>query len=81
MIGMIQLILQEWSWKDYIQLVNTAAFSFFGLVILFRIGPGGSAAGFLLGFAFLGFGIFRARFYMNWFKQNGMKEPKGPSSE
>ncbi|HXN06843.1 MAG TPA: hypothetical protein VN944_07250 [Nitrospiria bacterium] len=60
-------VAREWSWKDYLQFFNSTAFCIFGAMILYQAGWRGSRAGYLIGISFLGFGIYRVRYYVYWF--------------
>lgn len=67
MSPILKRVVREWAWKDYLQFFNSAAFCFFGAMILYHAVWRGSLAGYLVGISFLGFGIYRVRYYVYWF--------------
>jgi len=74
-----RLAIKGWGWLDYFQLIHSIFFAFFGLLILIRLGTHVTLLGLLVGGSFLLFGLYRLKYFIQFFSRYYLKTGKGSS--
>ncbi|MHB8483130.1 MAG: hypothetical protein ACYDBV_10455 [Nitrospiria bacterium] len=62
-------LFKGWRWGDYVQFAHSLAFVLFGFLILVRLRSPGFSPGYVIGFSFLFFGLYRLKMFVRFFSQ------------